>query len=543
MKKLFSFLIAFMMSLLPSAGGIDGAAESDETLRVATTADWHYVRTADSISGDYDSDLYFYTNISGAMRNETDALIDAFLANVADSDDDYVLLSGDIVDDGSIIENHEYIAEKLKAFEARTGKQVFLICGNHDIRGTMTADEFKEIYADFGYNQALEVAENDCSYTADLGEKYRLIAVDTCNRTKVSADGFTSDRLRWVKTQAEKAQEDGRYPVVIMHHNLLDHFPLQWIISKNFIVRQHTMTANLFANWGIKYVFTGHEHCSDGASFTSTLGNVIYDFATSALTMYPISYRDITFTDSKVTMKQVYINSLDTSKLKGYTDEQLYMLQNELNVYAKGFFAAGMKYRLDQQLSPEKIGLDDTSPFYDLIDLTFGDVKEILEIPLYSTQDGTNSLEALGAKYGITLPESDYKTAWDVLTELIIAHYAGGENFPLDSTEVTLFLDTLNIGLKTLYVGVSDELILKQANALLSQFGTTGIADKLMQTQTALFGSVSPTEYLAAAMLAPLIQAFEVDDDGVPDNDGVFEGYGAASGLGSVFALFSRLFG
>ena len=328
-----------------------------------------------------------------------------------------------------------------------------------------------------------------------------------------------------------------------MHHNLLDHFPLQWIISKNFIVRQHTMTANLFANWGIKYVFTGHEHCSDGASFTSTLGNVIYDFATSALTMYPISYRDITFTDSKVTMKQVYINSLDTSKLKGYTDEQLYMLQNELNVYAKGFFAAGMKYRLDQQLSPEKIGLDDTSPFYDLIDLTFGDVKEILEIPLYSTQDGTNSLEALGAKYGITLPESDYKTAWDVLTELIIAHYAGGENFPLDSTEVTLFLDTLNIGLKTLYVGVSDELILKQANALLSQFGTTGIADKLMQTQTALFGSVSPTEYLAAAMLAPLIQAFEVDDDGVPDNDGVFEGYGAASGLGSVFALFSRLFG
>ncbi len=541
MRQIISFLLAFLMSLLPSASGIGAAGGQDETLRVATSADWHYVKTADSISGDFDDDLYFYTNKNGAMKNETDALIDAFLANVAGSDVEYVFVSGDLVDEGSIIEDHEHVSEKLKAFEERTGKQVFVICGNHDIRGAMTVDKFKDTYADLGYNEALTVSSSDCSYTANLGETYRLIAVDTCSRTKASEDGFTTDRLLWVKQQAAAAKADGRYPVVIMHHNLIDHIPLQRIISRHFIIRWHYTAANLFANWGIKYVFTGHEHCSDGTSLTSTLGNKIYDFATSALTMYPISYRDITFTDSKVTMKQVYINSLDTSGLKGYTDEQLELLHNDLNAYAKGFFAAGMKLRLEGTLSPEKIGLDDTSPFFDLIDLTLKDLKDILEMPLYSSEGNTNSLEALGAKYSIELPESDYATAWDCLTELIIAHYAGSENFSLDSAEITLFFDTLNIGLRSLYVDVNDELILKQANELFGEYGTEGIADKLMQAQTSLFGSVSPTEYLAAAMLAPLIQGFMLDDDGVPDNDGVFDGYGE-SNQNAFFGLFTRLF-
>ena len=105
--------------------------------------------------------------------------------------------------------------------------------------------------------------------------------------------------MDWVRKQAQQAKKDGRQPILMMHHNLLDHMPVQSIFSKDFIVQFHLSTADLFANWGIKLVFTGHEHCSDAATYTSTLGNVIYDFATTSLTMYPLQYRYFEITDNE----------------------------------------------------------------------------------------------------------------------------------------------------------------------------------------------------------------------------------------------------
>mgnify|MGYP007111767145 CR=1 FL=1 len=47
---------------------------------------------------------------------------------------------------------------------------------------------------------------------------------------------------------AEKAVDEGRHPILMMHHNLLDHLPMQRILSRNFIIRNHTITAEKFAN-------------------------------------------------------------------------------------------------------------------------------------------------------------------------------------------------------------------------------------------------------------------------------------------------------
>ena len=55
----------------------------------------------------------------------------------------------------------------------------------------------------------------------------------------------------------------------------------------------------------------------------------------------------------------------------------------------------------------------------------------------------------LAKKYNIDIPDSEYKNAWDLATELVAAHYSGGESFELDSTEVTILLRTVSLILKT----------------------------------------------------------------------------------------------
>ena len=72
-----------------------------------------------------------------------------------------------------------------------------MINGNHDASNDQatTFERFKEIYAEFGYDHALTTRDDDCSYTANLGKKYRLIALDTNHATKSTEDGMTAENL------------------------------------------------------------------------------------------------------------------------------------------------------------------------------------------------------------------------------------------------------------------------------------------------------------------------------------------------------------
>ena len=470
------------------------------------------------------------------MEDESGFIIDEFLSQCAADDAiQYVLLSGDLADDGkSRPEDHEAVAAKLRAFEEGTGKDVFVINGNHDAADycATTYDDFKRIYADFGYDKALETVEENCSYTADLGENYRLIALDSNNPKESTEDGMTAAKLSWVKRQTEQAKADGRYPILMMHHNLLDHLPLQRLLSHDFIVRFHYTTAALFADWGIRLVMTGHEHCSDAAVYTSPAGNVIHDLATTSLTMYPLQYRVLSLTDDLIRYEARTVDAIDTDALtkavKGYTEEQLSLMNAGLNDYAKGFLKQGVKYRLELSLSMEKMGIKETDIYYDLVKTAVDGLTGLMNMPLY----GENGAAALAKAYNITLPETDYKTGWDLATELVSHHYAGGESFTVDSDEVTLLLRLAAVLLRSDLADVNDRVFLKAANALIGS--DEGVTARLTKLCASVFGGVKPGEYFLVALLSPLLYEFAFDADGVDDNNGAFEGYGTDSALNNV---------
>ena len=551
MKRTLAVLLCALLTVSLLTAAVSAADDAD--LHLAVASDLHFNFPREEIAGpeigSIDDPLFWYANRRAAMEDESGFIIDAFLRQCAESDCDYVLIAGDLADNGrSLREEHEAVAEKLRAFERESGKQVFVIDGNHDLGAGDSAtkmQDFKEIYADFGYDRALTVRENDCSYTADLGEKYRLIALDSCDYDKSTEDGMTLDKLNFVRTEAEKAKRDGRYPVVMMHHNLLDHMPMQRIVSRNFIVRFHRTPAELFADWGVRVVLSGHEHCGDAAAFTSALGNKIYDFAVTSLTMYPLSYLIMAFTDDAIRYDSVPVEKIDTDALtaavRGYTDAQISAMNADLNAYAKGFLKKGVEYRLWLSLTMEKMGIKESDFYYDAAYAVFSRLNELLAMPLY----GENSVQALGREYNIDIPDSDYENAWDLATELVSMHYAGGEHFALGSTEVTLLLRTVNLILHDDLAKFNDAILLKGANALLKKAGGKGISEELTKLGCKAFGPVTAGEFFLLALLSPFLYEFAFDADGVDDNHGTIEGYAAAQNAqniaGGAQALFARV--
>lgn len=529
MKKLISVILA--ISILMSVVVIGASAQDDGTMSFAVASDLHYVEPTEPVEHNIDDPIFYYSNRRAQMEHESGFIIDEFLRQCAENDDvDFVLLPGDLANDGKVIlQQHIDVAEKLRKFEKETGKQVYVIDGNHDLGYDCetTPEVFKEVYYEFGYQEALTVAEDNCSYTADIGDKYRLIALDSCDPSKSTEDGLTTDKLFWALDQADKAKEDGKYPIVMMHHNLLDHLPVQRILSRNFIVRWHYSTAELFADHGIKLVFTGHEHCSDAATFTSALGNVIYDFATTSLSMYPLEYRMFHITDEEIKYENKKITSIDTQALSAavpdLTDEQLALMDEDFEAYSKEFFHHGIKYRLGRGMTMEQIGMEEGDFFFNIVNAAVTGLTDMLDMPFY----GENSIQELAKEYGLEIPDSDYETPWHLVTALVGMHYAGSEYYDLESTEVTMLLRTLVLILRVDFANITDALFLVNlANKALANFGIESISDGITKLGIKVFGSVNVLEYAILGLISPLLYAFAYDDDGVEDNNGTLPGYG-----------------
>ena len=543
MKKILSIILSAVMTF--SVVGIAANAKENDDLSFAVASDIHYSAPEAELEKTNDSELYWHAIRRCEMENETGLIIDEFLNQCAESDDvEYVLISGDLANRGrSRSEDHLAVAQKLRDFEKKSGKEVYVINGNHDASNDQatTFERFKEIYAEFGYDHALTTRDDDCSYTANLGKKYRLIALDTNHATKSTEDGMTAEKLKWVKEQAKLAKKDGRYPIVMMHHNLLDHLPIQRVLSRNFIVKFHFTTAELFADWGIKTVFTGHEHCSDATVYTSALGNRLYDFATTSLAMYPLEYRVIEYNDNEIKYETRSVNKIDydalTATTKGYTDEQISAMKKDLRAFSKGYLKAGVQYRLELSLSPEKMGIDENAAYSKPIIYAVDKLIELLRMPLC----GENSLQSIAKEYGIEIPDSDYETGWDLATDLVAWHYSGGEHFDMSSVEVTTLLRAFAAILRSDFAGVADDVLLKAVNNILGDMGYGPIADSLIKFCISKFGVYTKAEIFLVGIASPVLYKFAYDNDGVDDNNGTIEGYGTVNLKSNVTNIFKNL--
>lgn len=478
MRKLLSLSLCLVMLFSMAIP----AFAAENSLNVTVCNDLHYnmkYSNADSY-GKHNalSEDYQHIQSTGRLLYESYAIIEKFFDDAAKNDSDVILLPGDLADSGTK-EEHEFFTAMLSKFEAETKKQVYVVPGNHDYWKTST-EEFKSYYADFGYNEAICVDKLSASYTAELDDEYRLLAIDSCIEDTYGANGhgITQERFDWIKEQCVKAKEDGKKVIAMMHHNLIDHYVVGSLIDTGASVDFNFGIAELFAEYGVKYTFTGHIHVNDISAYTAENGAVVYDVVTSSINVWPCEYRTVNFGD-KVEIKTQKIENVDVNLFPdGLNEKTKALAKNDFIQYARECLEVGQRILFTSYTSPgqlkQMLKLDpvEDAEMVKIFDKVANKLSEALYMPLYKadeTEEG-KSIESIVTKYDKTLPASDYKDMYDLVVEIYLAYQGGNENYPAYSDELVIATRGLAAVLSYTLGDVSEEEYAQVIDFILKKF-------------------------------------------------------------------------
>lgn len=255
---------------------------------------------------------------------ESGAIFDAAIDHLlADRQTDIVLVSGDLVSDGER-EGHFLMREKLRRM-AEGGKRVFALTATHDVctypkqysqeKGEHPAegisrDELLELYWEFGPAQALSVHKASFSYVVQLAPGYRLLALNADgNGWESDFYGYDEAQLAWIRQALQEGRDSGDVLLVMGHNPVLPPSPIYPLFSPHEMLANHEQIAEMFADAGVQFLFTGHTHMQNIASFDSPKGNRLYEINTASLIGYPSPIRHMTLTDEAMTVRTEHIET------------------------------------------------------------------------------------------------------------------------------------------------------------------------------------------------------------------------------------------
>ena len=223
----------------PAAGGLTGDASAFEVI-VAT--DLHYIARELTDNGEYFTKMT--ENGDGKVMLYSEELVSAFVEHVIERKPHALILSGDLSFNGERV-SHERLAEKLSRV-ADAGVAVHVIPGNHDLNmriaarfegdgytiiPSVNAQEFREIYGKFGYDNALSLDVHSLSYVSRLAPGLRLLMLDVNGVPTMNT--VPKGTLDWVSAQMGEAQRRGERVISVSHQNLRRHNAM---IYRGFVI-------------------------------------------------------------------------------------------------------------------------------------------------------------------------------------------------------------------------------------------------------------------------------------------------------------------
>ena len=451
LKRMKKVLAVFLAICIAAVSVPVSAAAADTPLKLMVAADTHFQCAADlgEPSDTYtaymlDPETFGYASTQGQMNYESEAILAEMLSAFAASDAQYLLIAGDLTCGKR--QSHLAFAEFLHKAEQASGKPIYVIVGNHDCAAEssetkISMEEFREIYADFGYNEALSRHDASASYAVDLDEHYRLLSVDSCiygeDDGKISTSVF-----RWLKAQTNEAEKDGKTPIVMMHHSLLPHYELQPMIGN------WRVYAAWFADHGIRTVLTGHIHANDISSAVSDCGNTVYDIQTGALISSPNTYRMLTVRQDEVQVESRFIRQIDPALLPDYlTDAQKAGLTEDFSGYAKEYFVSGVCKWLNRNIGSANrlirwFKLKEGTKAYAAAEQLTARLGAAIGQDICDSGTGP-SIESALAPYHIAVPQSEYRKPYEVAAKLMYGFFYGDEDAAGNAADTRLLLTCL----------------------------------------------------------------------------------------------------
>ena len=288
-RRIVSAVLALFCVLL-LLGAAPGEQDTNSGFSLIVASDLHYLSPELTDHG-----VYFQAvmaNGDGKVTEYCEEITDAFLSEVIRQKPQALILTGDLSFNGARA-SHESLAAKLRAVE-EAGIPVYVLPGNHDLfRKTaaaffgngyelvpsVTGEEFREIYAAFGFEEALSRDEHSLSYTARLNDESLLLMLDA--NTAHDFCSLSEKTLAWAEEQLKLAQEQGLYVLAACHQNLFPHS----MFREGYMLECAGTLYELLEQYQVPLFLSGHMHIQH----IVTIENVT-EIALSSLTMGDCRY-------------------------------------------------------------------------------------------------------------------------------------------------------------------------------------------------------------------------------------------------------------
>jgi 3',5'-cyclic AMP phosphodiesterase CpdA len=208
------------------------------------------------------------------------------LERLATLDIDFLLLPGDLTQDGEI-DNHRWLSQRL----AQLPYPVYVVPGNHDViypKGTdqvVGLADFPQYYQLFGYTNP-----NQPYYTHNILPGVRLIGLNSNGFDDAGTQIGYLDPQQFDWLQHILADIEDELVLVMIHHNVIEHLPGQASnpLGRRYMLDNAPQLLKLLKQAGVRLIFTGHLHVQDIAQWQG-----IYEITTGSLVSYPHPYRVI----------------------------------------------------------------------------------------------------------------------------------------------------------------------------------------------------------------------------------------------------------
>lgn len=261
-------------------------------------------------------------------------ITDAFIQEVKETDPDLVVLSGDLTYNGERA-SHEELADHLKEIED-SGIPVAVIPGNHDINNTaaaqfvgemapqaeyIQAEDFEEIYYEFGYEEAISRDPASLSYVYPVDEITWALMLDTCQYEPYNQVGgmISNETYHWIEEQLELAWDQGIHVIPIGHHNLLDESE---IYVEDCTIEHSERLIEMLEGWEVLLFLSGHLHVQH--FMQSGDGEGIYEIVSSSLATSPCQYGILHYgDDGSFEYKTKALDMESWAKARDVTDSNL----------------------------------------------------------------------------------------------------------------------------------------------------------------------------------------------------------------------------
>jgi 3',5'-cyclic AMP phosphodiesterase CpdA len=304
----------------PPLACLAGSIPDYPDLNFAILSDTHYY---DRSLGNSGPAFEAYLLTDRKLVKESSELIELAIDEILHSDAEVVLIPGDLSSEGELL-SHRGMAKALYRLKDN-GRRVFVIPGNHDINmlhgavryqgietepaESISAEQFADIYQDFGYADALYRDDQSLSYVAPISEQLWLLAIDTCryrdNTAEIDQVGSkpTQPLINWLTTILKKAAAENIAVMAMIHHGVVEHWAGQGKLHPDFLVKDYKSFNRFLALAGIRLVFSGHYHSQDIALADYEDDGFIYDIETGSLVTPPCPIRYATIKDNKITIR------------------------------------------------------------------------------------------------------------------------------------------------------------------------------------------------------------------------------------------------